>query len=145
MAAGEQRIVFQDGSIDGLIRSGKQPGTPTANIAVSIDLVIYANWLVAGPDRHQHLKKLLSSMRAGEDVCAQLGSGTPGAATVALLEKEAAAVVLTPGESSDWYAWDFQRMAERPLSSLHAGDPDLAHRTCAPVLAASGIAALLHR
>jgi hypothetical protein len=30
------------------MRKGK-PGTPPANISVSIDLVIYANWLVARP------------------------------------------------------------------------------------------------
>jgi hypothetical protein len=55
-------------------------------------------------------------MRAGEDACTQLGSGTPGAETLALLEKEASALVSPPPrESTDWYAWYFQRMAERLL------------------------------
>jgi hypothetical protein len=145
MAAGERRILSEGGLASLLAgKQSKKPAPAAAeNLSVSIDLVVYADWLVAGPDQAQHLPRLLSTMRAQQYVCSQLGSG---AATLTSLEKEAAAEVQPPPQgSTDWYTFDVQRMAARLFPWLRDGNTEQANRMCAPVLAASGIAASLHR
>jgi beta-lactamase regulating signal transducer with metallopeptidase domain len=145
MAAGERKLIFFGGSLRAKLRAGRPPRVHEG-LAVAIDLCVYADFLVAGPDSRQGLAQTLSQMRADYDVCSQVGDlSAPSASALATLEKEAAAAVEPPAPGADWYAWDFRQTAERLLEFLRSGNTVVANTICAPSRSAPAVAAALHR
>jgi hypothetical protein len=149
MTAGESRIFTYGNQLHAAIARRKIQLPPPAapqSLSVSIDLVVYSDLHVAGPDIGTNLSRQVSRMRGDYDVCSQLGSGSPSAATLTLLEAEAAANVPTQtARSTDWHAMELQEMSERLLRLLHSGALDEAKRLCDPFLSVPTVTAALHR
>ena len=142
MASGARRIFTSKQKI----APGSKAG-PDAQVSLSasLDLVIYSDWRVAGPDQAQHLPRQLSEMRAEHDVCAQIGDPVSVTAdTLGILDKEAAANV-DPPKGSDYYAWRTRRVAEILLDALGHGNTELVRNFSSTAESEPAAAAALHR